>query len=408
MKIRVYSPYFPHPVTEGAHQVIYDQVRFLGLYHDVELITWKSRSDLADVSAFPPKVKWIDWSKKTKESDIEVRQENLGAKLLRVAKSFFSRSASPEIFYYPPNVDQRRRLGECDLAIYHYSFSHSWLSRFKNPNEKRVSVYFHNLESNVFFDRAKQELNAFKKSVHLLNAKKLKRNEIALNFLSDEIWQISEVDLKDYAVRCDSDGSKEKSVESFEFKKARQVYRPPTFDADQFLNQQKHLSEWPVLGFLGGLDFLPNLQSLDWILSELAPALKAKNFNGKIVSVGKNAPDWILKKGSEFSFYEHLGFVRDLENFWSHLTVMLIPHVTGSGVRIKLLESMARGIHVMCNKAALDRIHADLKTSPLVFCSEDPAAWAAHILERTNFAAQKKPEFPRALSAAEVYKDFIR
>jgi glycosyltransferase involved in cell wall biosynthesis len=390
MKIRVYSPYFPYPVSEGAHQVIFDQVRFLGLYHDVEIVTWKSRGELVTLFPFSKNVKWIDWSKKSKEYEIEVQHEGLFGRFFRVFKSVVSKDASPELFYYSPSSDQRRGLGSCDLAIYHYSFSHSWLKRLRMTTEKKVVVYFHNLESNVFLDRAKAELNPLKKIVHLMNAKKLQKNEDALAVIADEIWQISDVDLKDYASRKHT-------------KPPMQSLRPPTFDPDFFSGKVRHTNDKPVLGFLGGLDFQPNLESLDWILTHLAPILREQNFAGKIVSVGKNAPEWILKKGSEFPFYEHLGFVSDLENFWSHLSAMLIPHVTGSGVRVKLLESLARGIPVMCNKAALERIHPELQKSLLLFVSEDPKEWSKKTLA---LSAAEKITTPKALTGDYIYKDF--
>src|SRR4051794_19287772 len=114
MKIRIYSPEYPFPMTEGAHQVIGDQIRtLLALGHEVELVIWKSP---APKQPFFEKLKLVC-----------LHSPKRIPRPLRILSSFVKPDASPELYYYPPELDERAKLGEVDLAIYHYSFAYAWL-----------------------------------------------------------------------------------------------------------------------------------------------------------------------------------------------------------------------------------------------------------------------------------------
>ncbi len=353
-KVRIYSPFLPYPVSEGAYQVIFEQVLGFAKYHQVELIIWKETLEQAQrkaggnlESVFGSRVQVRSFAK-------QAQVESKLGRLARLEKSFLVKDASPGLFYYPPHLDLRSELGPCDLAIYHYTYAWSWLRQQTKTQEKLKVLYFHNIESDLFDYRAECEPKWFLKWIHRLNAHKLRIHEQELVQLVDQFWHISPKDMSDTIFKGIG-LSLEQSVRV-------PIYRPEYFEtrSRNFLKQYSEKNP-VVLGFIGGLDFDANRDSLEWILDQVCPGLKAKGFKGRIEVAGKHAPARLLKKMKAFEFVHYEGFRKSLDNFWNQMSVMLVPHISGSGVRIKLLDSLGSGIPALANDQVIERIH------PLVF-----------------------------------------
>ncbi len=373
MKVRVYSPYVPYPVTEGAFQVIHDQIRrLLEEGHEVELVVWKSNSDPkgSPVLGRTPGLKII--------SLIENQGLRRDHRSLRFLRSLISRLASPELLYYAPELDFRGRLGQADLGIYHYSFAYAWLKCGRT--EKHTVVHFHNLESELFEQRAARN------PVQLVNARKLWRHERALASLADELWFVSPLDQAHYEERHPGHGAGGY---------AKLKFVPPTFDpalmAARRARRQSSLdlpasqaSQPYIAGIVGGLDFPPNQASVEWILREVCPLLARQNFKGSIEVVGRGAPDWLKELARPYPFVRFLGFVPDLEQWWAQIGVLLVPHLTGSGVRIKLLEALESGVPVIANSAAVERIAPEQSRQELLQVSDRPEDWAETLVKGCN------------------------
>ena len=60
-----------------------------------------------------------------------------------------------------------------------------------------------------------------------------------------------------------------------------------------------------------------------------------------------------------------LGFVEEIESFWAQIDCMIVPHISGSGVRIKMLEALASGITVIANPEAIEPLSLALRANPL-------------------------------------------
>ena len=406
MKIRIYSPFLPYPVTEGAYRVIFDQVvSLLTLRHEVELVTWKDEDEAYQrklnqwvMNGFVPKIRRLNLSRKD-------------SPLRRVLTSTLTDTASPELFYYPPVSEQVfSGFDPCDLAIYHYGFAHHWLKqglkqglKQRNflPKEAKRVVYFHNLESELFELRAKTS-PPFVRFIHRNNARILQRHERDLASLVDELWFISPVDLKRWMTLGDA--------------QAQVQLVPPTYTSEILNWHSDGMLEHPgeqamaYLGFVGGVGFKPNQQSILWILKELVPELERKGFKGRILVLGKGTEAFFRERRCP-SMVEVLPESTSLAEFFSKLSWMLVPHVSGSGVRIKLLDALARKIPVLATPEAVERLHPELQQSPLIFSSSDPGAWADQVVLEKAFQSRLKFKdlpFAEALRGEKVYEALLR
>ncbi|RYZ92865.1 MAG: glycosyltransferase [Proteobacteria bacterium] len=137
------------------------------------------------------------------------------------------------------------------------------------------------------------------------------------------------------------------------------------------------------LGFVGGLDFGPNYDSASFIIDEVAPLLIEMSGGIEIVIGGRKPPQSLIDRAAKFPFIKIVGYVDDIDLFWRNLDAFLIPHITGSGVRTKLLESLARRIPTLTNPAGFDRISPELSAVPYLHVLKSPEDWATLIKSGT-------------------------
>jgi polysaccharide biosynthesis protein PslH len=102
------------------------------------------------------------------------------------------------------------------------------------------------------------------------------------------------------------------------------------------------LTEYPSIFHLGSLEWSPNQEGLLWFLTHCWPSLHARWPELKFYVAGRNAPGWLIKK-LNFPGIVYEGEVADAYLFMQSKAVMVVPLLSGSGMRIKIIEGMALG-----------------------------------------------------------------
>jgi hypothetical protein len=226
-------------------------------------------------------------------------------------------------------------------------------------------------------------------------------HEAALAALTDEQWFVSRKDLVEYQARVPG---------------ARARFVPPAISRqlcqariERFLAADSaggDASPEMAVGIAGRYDFEPNRASLEWLVKRLAPELKKRGFAGIIDVVGQGVPEALARECREYPFMRVHGFVEDLEPFWQSWSYMLVPHVCGSGTRIKLLESLGGAVPVIANAEALEPLEPALSRLALARELSDPRGWAEILTGRKPFEdrrAQSAQGFPAALDGQSIY-----
>jgi hypothetical protein len=108
----------------------------------------------------------------------------------------------------------------------------------------------------------------------------------------------------------------------------------------------------PVIGFLGKASWPPNKLALTVLLQEVLPALRWRigGSTPELLVAGRGTEKWPPKDGVRF-----LGEISNLEEFYSKISMVVIPRLGAStGVSVKMLEAMERGIPVIVPRALAD------------------------------------------------------
>jgi len=107
------------------------------------------------------------------------------------------------------------------------------------------------------------------------------------------------------------------------------------------------------VGFIGALNWQPNLDGLRWFLAGVWPRVLRSLPDATLHIAGRGAPAnakaWMTGKNV---FLE--GEVEDAGRFVRSMTVMIAPLFAGSGLRIKIIEAMSFGKTVVATPVAAE------------------------------------------------------
>ena len=132
-----------------------------------------------------------------------------------------------------------------------------------------------------------------------------------------------------------------------------------------------------TLLFLGSWRHDPNRVAVDWFMRHVMPLILEQEPETKLVIVGSDPPAAHLY-ADYTGHMEMLGFVEDVRDPLARYALFVCPILSGSGVRVKLLEAFAAGIPVVSTGVGAE----GLATKDGEFCAlaDDPREFAARVV----------------------------
>lgn len=102
--------------------------------------------------------------------------------------------------------------------------------------------------------------------------------------------------------------------------------------------------------FLGSLDWRPNLDSLDSLVNQILPVVRARVPDATLTIVGRNPPASLARMVRGVPGVELHANVPDVRPFLRRAGVMAVPLRIGGGSRLKILEAAASGVPVVSTR----------------------------------------------------------
>jgi len=156
-----------------------------------------------------------------------------------------------------------------------------------------------------------------------------------------------------------------------------------------------------TLLFLGSWRHDPNRIALDWFIRHVMPLILAEEPKARLVVVGSDPPP--EHTYADYAGHmEMVGFVEDVREPLARCSVFVCPILSGSGVRVKLLEAFAAGIPVVSTKVGAEGLA--VKDGEFCALADEPAEFAGRVL-----ALLRDPESAAALAErarAEVVENW--
>jgi len=99
--------------------------------------------------------------------------------------------------------------------------------------------------------------------------------------------------------------------------------------------------------YVGTLNWEANIDGLLWFFESIWPDVLEKDPDIVLKIVGKNPDPSLIEAAKDLRNIEFTGFVEDLEPLYKQSRVFIAPLRYGSGIKVKVLNAMCRGIPVV-------------------------------------------------------------
>ncbi|MES2417174.1 MAG: glycosyltransferase family 4 protein [Bacteroidota bacterium] len=114
-------------------------------------------------------------------------------------------------------------------------------------------------------------------------------------------------------------------------------------------------TSFPTLFHLGAMDWRPNKEGLEWFLDEIWPDIEELSGELRFYIAGKNMPQQFFEYDSDNLIVE--GEVFDAVEFMNSKAIMIVPLLSGSGMRVKIIEGMAMQKCIIATSMAAEGIN---------------------------------------------------
>ncbi len=122
---------------------------------------------------------------------------------------------------------------------------------------------------------------------------------------------------------------------------------------DEFIPHYE-INENPTLYHIGSMNWMPNEEGIYWFLDKIWTKVAKRNPDLQLNLAGRNMPSWLLNlKKRNINIF---GEVPDAKEFVKNNDIAIVPLLSGSGIRIKIIESMAMGKTVITTMVGAEGI----------------------------------------------------
>ena len=113
----------------------------------------------------------------------------------------------------------------------------------------------------------------------------------------------------------------------------------------------------PKFYHIGSMNWMPNEEGIRWFIDEVMPKTVEKVPEFVYHLAGRNMPEWLTELKDPH--VDVVGEVPNAKAFVAHHDVAIVPLLSGSGIRIKIIESMAMGKAVITTRVGAEGILYD-------------------------------------------------
>ncbi len=261
--------------------------------------------------------------------------------------------------FFSPDYDRvlREKLSRKKYDIVHLEslFMTPYLDTIRKFSKAKVVLRSHNLEHLIWERLANLEKKSAKRIYLKHLSKKLKKFEKNVLNEVDGIAAISFNDSIRYkSLNCN----------------VPLLTIPFGINLKQYVVKEKPVTE-PISFFhIGSMNWSPNVEGVNWFVDEIYPQIKSKTF--KLHLAGRDMPNYLTDNSND-NIVNH-GEVDSAIDFINDYDVMIVPLLSGSGMRIKIIEAMALGKAVITTKVGVEGIDAKHMKNILIAESDEEFA----------------------------------
>ncbi len=258
-----------------------------------------------------------------------------------------------------------------DFILMESIFLLPYVETIRKYSGAKIILRSHNVEYEIWQRIAKNSKNFLLKIYITYLAKKLKKYELKSIKNIDYLVTLTKRDLDKYRL-SGLDG------------KAMVIPAGIIFENIQ---EKIKFDDKLELSFIGSLDWMPNIEGINWFVKNVWKKFTIQYPQSVLHIAGRNTPDSVYKLENK-NIIVH-GEVPDSKRFLNSFPITIVPLLSGSGMRLKILEALSLGRIVVTTTIglegidALDRQHVLIADTPEQF------------IEKMEFCIQNKNMLPQ-------------
>ena len=326
----------PFPANDGSSIAIYNMAQ--GLIEngvDLHLLTINTKKNFKPDNQVPE-----EFQKRSHYKSV-FRNTNTGV-IGALSNLFSSDSYFVSRFYFKEfenTLTQLLKNNHFDIIQLEGLFMGVYLKAIKAHSTAKVVLRAHNIEHVIWERHIVNEKAGVRKMYLALQNKRLKNFEMSVLQVVDAVVPITRVD--------------ESAFRSFGFKK-RLFTCITGVDVNFYQQKQNVPVKANTIFYFGSMDWLPNREAVQWFLDNCWPQVHKAMPEAKFIIAGRGMPQELKHLSNPNVLV--IENVNDGKTFFHQHQIMIVPLLSGSGLRIKIIEGMAYGKAIVSTSVGAEGI----------------------------------------------------
>jgi polysaccharide biosynthesis protein PslH len=333
MKVLFLSHKPPYPIVDGGCHAMDRMLRDFSFSYPNATITYLSletEKHPSDVKSIPPEfgsnIDFINTKISTRINPIAALIHLFNSKSYNISR-FKKKSVTTLI----KSLISKK---EYDVVVFESLFAGAYVDEIKNLSKAKLIYRAHNIEHKIWEDLSKGESNPLKKRYLKHLSIRLKTFELTFLKKVNLIMSISEMDQSIFTKNTNTNCK----------------YIPVSMPSNAKYSGIKN-----SLCFLGAFNWMPNKEGISWYVNTIHDELVNK-FPKLNLEIAGSFSDEISNLSEKPNIRLH-GFVDSSMDFISSHGIFIAPILSGSGVKMKVLEAMSLGVPCVLSKKASEGLN---------------------------------------------------
>ncbi len=337
MKILLLCNKPPYPASEGGPMAMNSIITgLLDAGHQVKVLAINSDKYHVSASDIPEEYK--------RQTGIELIKVDLSVRPMKALFNLFTKkSYHVERFIserFKNKLAQLLEKEHFDVVQLEMLYMTPYVETIRAHSKAMIVLRAHNVEHKIW-ERIAKETKFFLKRWYINHlAKTLKEYELNALETVDGIAAITRKDAAFFRKYC-----------------SKPIIDIPYGVYPEQFTPKYEIEGKPKFYHIGSMNWMPNEEGIRWFIDEILAKTVEKVPNFVYHLAGRNMPEWLTTLDNPH--IEVVGEVPDAKEFVAKHDVAIVPLLSGSGIRIKIIESMAMGKTVITTRVGAEGILYD-------------------------------------------------
>jgi len=344
MKILLLCNKPPYPASEGGPMAMNSIITgLLEAGHQVKILAINSEKFNVKESDIPDEYK--------RKTGIELINVDLSVKPLGAFLNLFSKKSYHVERFISKNFKERLievlEKEQFDVVQLEMLYMVPYVDDIRAHSKAMIVLRAHNVEHKIW-ERIAKETKFFAKRWYINHlARTLKDYELNALETVDGIAAITRKDAAFFRKYC-----------------SKPVIDIPYGVYPEEFTPKSEIEGKPKFYHIGSMNWMPNEEGISWFIDEVLPKTVEKVPDFVYHLAGRSMPEWLTTMKNPH--VDVVGEVPDAKAFVANHDVAIVPLLSGSGIRIKIIESMAMGKTVITTRVGAEGILYDEEVNIII------------------------------------------